>query len=187
METAKVDIQKLQLLNDRISQCFDALNQVRLSVHGLSHTTGQTGIGAIGQQGFGAPMGFMGVNPFQQTAFQSPYQQNPYLAQGFGQPTPWASPIPGLSHTTFNPLATGQFNPLAQQINPLAQQIGGVSPFVNPYVNPYIGQIPSPYGGLSHTSPVDLESYRRPLWADPYLAVKVAQTFPFVQLPISPV
>ena len=36
METAKVDIRKLQLLNDRINQCIEALNQVRLSVHGLS-------------------------------------------------------------------------------------------------------------------------------------------------------
>ena len=39
METAKVDIKKLQALNDRINQCIDALNQVRLSVHGLAHTT----------------------------------------------------------------------------------------------------------------------------------------------------
>jgi hypothetical protein len=37
MET-KVDVRKLQLLNDRIAQALDALNQVRLSVHGLSHT-----------------------------------------------------------------------------------------------------------------------------------------------------
>jgi len=38
METANVDIRKLQLLNDRINQTIDALNQVRLSVHGLQHT-----------------------------------------------------------------------------------------------------------------------------------------------------
>jgi hypothetical protein len=36
METAKVDIRKLQVLNDRISQTIEALNQVRLSVHGLA-------------------------------------------------------------------------------------------------------------------------------------------------------
>src|SRR5207249_11730862 len=30
-----VDIRKLQFLNDRIAQVTDALNQVRLSVHGL--------------------------------------------------------------------------------------------------------------------------------------------------------
>jgi hypothetical protein len=35
---AKVDIRKLQLLNERINQALDALNQVRLSVHGLEHT-----------------------------------------------------------------------------------------------------------------------------------------------------
>jgi len=36
MEIARVDIRKLQLLNDRINQCLDALNQVRFSVHGLA-------------------------------------------------------------------------------------------------------------------------------------------------------
>jgi hypothetical protein len=41
METAKIDIRKLQLLNDRISQTIDALNQVRMSVHGLAHSNPQ--------------------------------------------------------------------------------------------------------------------------------------------------
>src|SRR5215475_9163436 len=84
METAKVDIRKLQLLNDRINQCLDALNQVRLSVHGLSqglsHSNPQAGITAgptsgFGQPGFGQP-GFerslfsqAGVNPFVQNPF----------------------------------------------------------------------------------------------------------------------
>lgn len=35
---ANVDIQKLQLLNDRITQAMEVLDQVRLSVHGVSHT-----------------------------------------------------------------------------------------------------------------------------------------------------
>lgn len=35
---AKVDVRKLQVLNDRINQTIDALNQVRLSVHGLAHS-----------------------------------------------------------------------------------------------------------------------------------------------------
>jgi hypothetical protein len=168
METAKVDIQKLQLLNDRIAQCFDALNQVRLSVHGLSHTTG-IGQQGFGQQGFGIGQGFMGVNPYQQyqpnpyqqSTFQNPYQQNPYLSAGIGQ-TPWANPLAGLSHSNpftvspygFSPLTQG-INPLTQGINPLTQGIG--------------------FGGFGGMS------------VDPYLAVKVAQTFPFAQLPISPV
>ena len=62
METAKVDIRRLQLLNDRVNQCIDALNQVRLSVHGLSHTGGtvpgvQAGFGQFAPNpyfGFGA-------------------------------------------------------------------------------------------------------------------------------------
>src|SRR5262247_2166024 len=79
METAKVDIRKLQLLNDRINQCLDALNQVRLSVHGLSqglsHSGPQAGINAgpatgFGQSGFGAsPFSQTGVNPFVQSPF----------------------------------------------------------------------------------------------------------------------
>jgi hypothetical protein len=170
METAKVDIQKLQLLNDRIAQCFEALNQVRLSVHGLSHTSG-IGAQGFGQQGFGSigQQGFMGVNPYQQqspyqqnpyqqTTFQNPYQQNPYLSAGIGQ-TPWANPLAGLSHSNpftvspygFSPQTQG-INPLTQGINPLGQGIGAF--------------------GMS---------------VDPYLAVKVAQTFPFAQLPISPI
>ena len=51
MEMVKVDVQKLQLLNDRIAQTIEALNQVRLSVHGIQHTNPW-------QQGFGAPAGY---------------------------------------------------------------------------------------------------------------------------------
>ena len=93
MDTAKVDIRKLQLLNDRINQCIDELNQVRLSVHGLSHTS------AIGP-----------AHPFGQVPFgQSPYGAVPFggagyvpgyaapgagavLGQPFGQPL--AAPLP---------------------------------------------------------------------------------------------
>jgi hypothetical protein len=197
METAKVDIQKLQLLNDRIAQCFDALNQVRLSVHGLSHTAAQAGIGqqgfvqpGFGQQSFGPQMGQQGF----------PYQQNPYLtqaigqnpfAQGIGQQSvPWANPL-GLAHSTYGvPSPYAQATPYTQvpqmpfgaigiQPGIGAQTPFGVGPIgVNPFVNPYLG--------LSHTNPIELELYTKPLWADPLLAVRVAQTFPFVQLPISP-
>ena len=205
METAKVDIQKLQLLNDRIAQCFDALNQVRLSVHGLSHTTAQAGIGqGFGQQAFG-PQGFQQGFGAQQGF--NPYQQNPYLTQGIGQNpfvqgigqqnSPWANPL-GLAHSTYGtPSPYAQGMPYSQIPTPYSQVpqmpfgtvgaqpgIGAQSPFgagpigVNPFVNPYLG--------LSHTNPIELELYNKPLWADPLLAVRVAQTFPFVQLPISP-
>src|SRR5436309_3486449 len=87
METAKVDIRRLQLLNDRVNQCIDALNQVRLSVHGLSHTGGTVpGV----QAGFGqfAPNPYFGFGA--QSLGAIPLTQNP-LAQGF---------VSGMSHTT---------------------------------------------------------------------------------------
>lgn len=96
METAKVDIRKLQLLNDRINQCIDALNQVRISVHGLSHSTGiPTGApNAYPQLG-----GFaQGISPAQTGFFapgMSPFGVNP----GVGQFGGFAG-LSGLSHTS---------------------------------------------------------------------------------------
>lgn len=116
METAKVDIRKLQLLNDRINQCLDALNQVRLSVHGLSqglsHSTSQAGINPGVSSGFGQP-GF-GASPFNQTGV-SPFVQSPF-SQGLA---------PGLSHSS-------GFSPFAQGINPFGQ---GMNPYLS-NVNP---------------------------------------------------
>ena len=70
METAKVDIRKLQLLNDRINQCIDALNQVRLSVHGLSqglsHSNPQNQAGVNPGSQYGQGFSGFGVNPFNQ-------------------------------------------------------------------------------------------------------------------------
>ena len=151
METAKVDIRKLQILNDRINQCIDALNQVRLSVHGLSHSGGLQGPQAFSPQGFGA-QGFAtpgfgaGVSsPFGQGLGQSP------LTQGF---------VPGFSHSTG-----------------LMGGIGGFPPAMG--WNPYLG--------LSHTSPEIFEASSRAALADPFLVARIAQTFPYAQLPVPPV
>ncbi len=92
METVKVDIQKLQLLNDRIAQTIDALNQVRLSVHGIQHSSSPMAYGQpYGQPGFGYGTPFaqpynVGV-PFA----QAPFAQGPFVGSPF---------TPGLSHTT---------------------------------------------------------------------------------------
>lgn len=172
METAKVDIRKLQLLNDRINQCLDALNQVRLSVHGLSHTQANPQLGANpgyvdprfygmtpGVQGFGGAQGIGGVQGFGGGA------------QGFGG---------GLAHTPFIPPPVGVFPP----VNPL--NIGGIAGGF-PSINPIPGQIPgwNVQGGLSHTG-LEESIYNRPLWSDPMLATRVAQTFPFVQYGLPP-
>ena len=135
METAKVDIRKLQLLNDRIAQCAEALNQVRLSVHGLT---------------YGAGYGQAGV---------SGLMQNPAFAVG----------QTGLSHTSpTNPYGfVPQFSPIPQ-IPQIPQM---------PQVSPIPGW--NPYGGLSHTG-LDVAPQA---WGDPYLAQRLAQTFPFAFAP----
>src|SRR5258706_16337071 len=102
METAKVDIRKLQALNDRINQCIDALNQVRLSVHGLAHTSPAgpfipAGAGQLAPTPFGV--------------------RDP----SFG-PVPLGSPyIPRFSHSTPIVGTPGGFAPgFGSALNPLA-------------------------------------------------------------------
>src|SRR5262245_64376187 len=87
METVKVDIQRLQLLNDRIAQTLEALNLLRMSVHGIHHTQ------AVSPWGYGVSQMPYSVQP----SFGSPYA--PYAtALGFQQQ--WASPfVPGIQHT----------------------------------------------------------------------------------------
>jgi hypothetical protein len=113
METAKVDIKKLQILSDRINQCIDALNQVRISVHGLSQGNPFTqGGAALGAPGFGQVPGLSHTSPFgagianPMALGQNPYA-NPYatlgVPQGFpgiGQPAFGALGQFGLSHTS---------------------------------------------------------------------------------------
>ena len=156
---ARVDIRKLQLLNDRISQTIDALNQVRLSVHGLAHSPqagaygvpGAFGTSSIGVQGlpgyaFGAPQGWTAGVPFGGYNLQHatlPYAQ-PYIAPGI---MPFAGAIN--SPTAWNmAAATGMT------------------------------------GGLVHSSPDVLEQRLVELRAnDP---VRITQTFPFAQPGVTP-
>ena len=104
METVKVDIQKLQLLNDRIAQTIEALNQVRLSVHGIQHTSALgapvSTLGALGGYGY-SPFG-----PYSQLAFGQPTYGQPTFGQPF---TPF---VQGLSHTT-NPWTTNPYGGIA--------------------------------------------------------------------------
>lgn len=158
METAKVDIRKLQLLNDRINQCIDALNQVRLSVHGLSqglsHTSPQGGVGAGSPYGFG--FSGIGANPF----------TNPFTQAG-------VSPF-GLGQTGFGQGPVGQV-PLTPGFAPGLSHSSGLSPF-GQGVNPYLAQ-----------GPESLEASMRPIWADPILTARIVQTFPYAQYPVPPV
>ena len=169
METAKVDIRKLQLLNDRINQCIDALNQVRLSVHGLSGAS--TGV----QSGIGA-----GQNPALEYGLgltHSGFGQNPFAQPGIGQ-----SPVvPFGTPNVFGqvPFAQGYFPGFATAGYPQAgypQQTGAFGIGVNPLM-----------AGLTHTSPEAIDAFRRPVWADPLLTARIVQTFPYAQLPTPPI
>lgn len=122
MDTVKVDIQKLQLLNDRIAQTIDALTQVRLSVHGIQHTSQ--------------------VSPFAQSPYatspfaQSPYSMSPYVQPTFATPygVPFVQPLPfgsGLQHTT-------------------APQVYGTSPWAASSIG-WTSQVPWS-NGIAHSS-----------------------------------
>jgi hypothetical protein len=145
METAKVDIRKLQALNDRINQCIDALNQVRLSVHGLSHATPA------------GPFIPPGATPFAQTPFGAAHAGLGSFPQVPAYPLPQVPGyFPGFSHAT--------------------PVLGGPATFSSGFV-PGL----NPFAGLSHSSPE--ESFGRPVWTDPFLAARIAQTFPYAQYP----
>ena len=118
---AKVDVRKLQILNDRINQTIDALNQVRLSVHGLGHSGLQS---PFLTQGYGIP--------------QNPGVPNPYL---FGMQSPGSGGL-GQLHNQFSQF--GQPGLGFQQSPGLGFQH---SPFTNPLFNPYITQgVTNPWG-----------------------------------------
>ena len=113
METAKVDMRRLQLLNDRIAQVMEALNQVRFSVHGLQHSIPTTpfqpwaqqyGLGFTGQGLDARTLGLQQNLGFNQTL---PFQQN------------WVNPMVGLSHSPF------------EAIDPTAAYRFGIDPFTN--------------------------------------------------------
>lgn len=102
METAKVDIRKLQTLNDCINRTIEALNQVRLSVHagGIQHS-------AMGLQGFGTPAYFGGYPGSYLGAYGSPFGISPQQAAmvpGFANVGfPGAFANAGLTHSGLDP------------------------------------------------------------------------------------
>ena len=148
METVKVDVQKLQILNDRLTQCLEALGQVRLSAHSLQPSFGAIGQGGISHTNMNVNPAFTGQfgNPFQTQGYgQQPYgmwnqQQLGYGQQGYGQQ--------GISHTNpFNQGFVGQQQPFGNQ--QLGQQgFGGQQPYGMWNQTPQFG-----FGGISHSNP----------------------------------
>ena len=190
METAKVDIRKLQLLNDRINQCLDALAQVRLSVHGLASGFSPQGIpGLSGQQpGLswlqgqqqGVP-GYLGPQSFVPQPFVSPFfTPQPFAPQPFS-PQQFA-PQPFVPQQIAPPYQAQPPIPYPVPQNVGLSHTGGLNPGLS---SPFASQIPwaSPLG-LSHTSPDEV--YARSPLSDPFVASRIGQTFPYAHFNFSP-
>jgi hypothetical protein len=174
MDTAKVDIRRLQTLSDCINRTIEALNQVRLSVHAGNNLP----YAQLGLQGAGAP--FLG-------AFPGAFAVAPQL---MGQ-VPGV--LSGIAHSAANPFFN-QFagvNPwtnLAQLQNVAAQNAIANTAF-NPAFNPAFNSAlnnntvtPFAQTGLGHSAfGSTLNDF-----VDPYTTARIAQTFPFVHWGYSP-
>lgn len=164
--TAKVDLRKLQLLNDRIAQVIDALNQVRFSVHGLQHTTGNF----IGQvPTMTAPWAQQMNSPF--NTFNNWGLSHTGIPSMTGiSPVPGVSTFPGMTPWGVSPVSQIPF------VNPV---VGGLnhSDLNDPFSAQRIGQeLAARYGQV-----VPMAS------TFPYAqAVQYAQTFPYAYVPVSP-
>jgi hypothetical protein len=107
MDFAKVDIEKLQLLNDRIQQTIEALQQVRMSVHGIAAgIAGQVPMTAgagLSHSGYGTPY-------FAESAYGDPWSQR--TSASAARYNPWAYPQSfGLSHAGVDPYRAWKSDP----------------------------------------------------------------------------
>lgn len=141
MDTAKVDLRKLQLLNDRISQTIEALQQVRMSVHGLSHSAPN----AYGPMGYAPFTGQTATaTNYPTAAFNTPWGGTGWTGTP-GMTNPYYG---GFSHSTpANYGSTYGYNMAPQ----------GYA--ATPWNTPIAGQVapwntPGNFGGFSHSTPV---------------------------------
>lgn len=78
--TVRIDLQRLQILNDRLCQTLEALNQIRLTAHSPAY--------------FGAPVGY-GVPAFGWPATNfNPYVGAPVHGNYFGGGNAWTGTTP---------------------------------------------------------------------------------------------
>jgi hypothetical protein len=214
--TAKVDIRKLQLLNDRIAQTIEALNQVRLSVHGLgvSQMGGNVqGFGA-GQQGGVQGLGFgggqqggVGFGGGQQGGGFQGGQGIPGGQQMYGWGGMVPGMVPGMSHSS--PYGYGQgfgfpqgqgFGQQGQgfgqqQVNPLLLQLlsqqgmgGGLSHSSEMWGGSGMQGMGYPQGGIGHQQGIGQQGIgQQGMGLDPFTVSRIMQMFPFAQMPVSPI
>ncbi len=118
MQTATVDIRRLQILNDSINRTIDALNQVRLSVYG-SVTPNALGVTPA-------------MGGLAHAAAQNPFVTNPFANQVANQfVTPYTSPFGGA-------VSNALTNPYVNQFSTFANTGLGHSAFGNAFgADPY--------------------------------------------------
>ena len=153
MDTAKVEIGKLQLLCDRINSMLDALNQVRLSVHGLQNSNVQATNGTNWQ----APA------PWTSWQATTPWQFGGPYATGMAHTSPWwnwQTPI-GYNPTWFSTPWTANVTPWAANTTPWWTR---PTPFPNGFTAPVTGT-------FTHSTGEPL--------TNPYLAARIATSFPY--------
>ncbi len=133
--TARIDMQRLQILNDRLCHTLDALNQLRLSAHGFApnygqvspslgfapnygHTTPNLGLAGNWQNPYAyvnQQYGYtpnVGVNYGVGYGYGIPYNVgNPYLTAG--TVSPWTQMNPSVPHAGMNPFFNSSFNTAA--------------------------------------------------------------------------
>ncbi|HZO13442.1 MAG TPA: hypothetical protein VFB62_09285 [Polyangiaceae bacterium] len=147
---ARVDLNKLQILNDRICQTIDALNQVRLSVRAVNQVTGIASPYTSSQVGF--------------------QHSTPWAYGAMGSVSPWSNPfaLQGLTGLT----------PMGLQHSVLGNAVPYGSSAV-PYGSSAVPYGASPHfpQGLQHSTQDLYELQLAQIRAqDPF---RVAQTFPF--------
>ncbi len=144
--TARVDFQKLAILNDRICQCLEAIQQVRMSAH--SWAPYNTGLNTPFQsnQGFAPNYSAQGFVPSYGATYPTQFPQSYGFASGLtngmnlGVQNGWNNGLSGVSYgSQFVP---PQYGYQSNMMNPVgAHQYGafgssGYPQFVNPFAWP---------------------------------------------------
>jgi hypothetical protein len=136
MQTATVDIRRLQILNDSINRTIDALNQVRLSVYGTVTPSALGITPAIGGLAHAAAQNPFVTNPFANqfvNQFANPYTN--VFASNLSNPlaNPYAAfATTGLGHSAFGSYADPYATARVAQTFPFASW--GYTPFAWPTI-----------------------------------------------------
>lgn len=140
--TARIDMQRLQLLNDRLCQTLDALNQVRISAHNIGT-----------------------ANPFLAGyGYNTAYNPTLGYAPAFVNPAFGYNSLPTVANPWMTGSAVNAWNPFYTQ--GIGQIPGAHMPFTTPYVGGYnpafTGYVPSYTPSYAPSYAAGFSPYTRP-------------------------